>query len=53
VFSGILPYGRSPEYIANIENANLERLAQLIKICGFLLQTKVYLFWRKESQRVL
>jgi ABC-type lipoprotein export system ATPase subunit/GNAT superfamily N-acetyltransferase len=45
VFSGILPYGRSPEYVANIENAGLQRLAQLVKICGFLLQTKVYLFW--------
>jgi ABC-type ATPase with predicted acetyltransferase domain len=46
VFSGVLPYGHSPEYVAKIENASLERLAQLIKICGFLLQTKVYLLWR-------
>jgi len=23
-----------------------ERLACLIKVCGFLLQTKVYLFWK-------
>jgi hypothetical protein len=46
VFSGILPYGRSPEYVANIENASLQRLSQLVKICEFLLQTKVYLFWQ-------
>jgi GNAT superfamily N-acetyltransferase len=46
VFSGILPYGRSPEYVANIESTSIERLAQLIRICGFLLQTKVYLFWQ-------
>jgi len=24
--------------------ANLEKLSHLIKVCGFLLQTKVYLF---------
>jgi len=24
-----------------------EQLATLIKTCGFLLQTKVYLFWQK------
>jgi hypothetical protein len=45
VFSGLLPYGHSPEYAENIKNASLERLAQLIKICGFLMQTKVYLLW--------
>jgi hypothetical protein len=26
--------------------ASLEKIAHLIKVCGFLLQTKVYLFWR-------
>jgi hypothetical protein len=26
--------------------AKKERLACLIKVCGFLLQTKVYLFWK-------
>jgi ABC-type lipoprotein export system ATPase subunit/GNAT superfamily N-acetyltransferase len=51
VFSGLLPYGRSPEYAANIENASLERLGQLIKICGFLIQTKVYLFWRARANK--
>jgi hypothetical protein len=31
--------------------ADLDRLANLIRICGFLVQTKVYLFWKKcESQ---
>ena len=29
-----------------IKKASLERLARLIKVCGFLLQTKVYLFWK-------
>jgi hypothetical protein len=30
--------------------AGLERLAQLIKVCGFLLQTKVYLFWKERGK---
>jgi len=30
--------------------ASLERLAHLIKVCGLLLQTKVYLFWQKKSE---
>ncbi|PIU59828.1 hypothetical protein COS86_02185 [Candidatus Bathyarchaeota archaeon CG07_land_8_20_14_0_80_47_9] len=27
--------------------ARAEQLAGLVKICGFLLQTKVYLFWKR------
>jgi hypothetical protein len=42
------PYGRMHEYIRKIEEANQERLAGLIKIVGFLLQTKAYLLWRKK-----
>ena len=30
-------------------DASLEKLAHLIKICGFLMQTKVYLFWRRKD----
>ena len=29
-----------------------QRLAHLIKVCGFLLQTKVYLFWGKPEGAV-
>jgi hypothetical protein len=32
-----------------IMKAGLERLARLIKVCGFLLQTKVYLFWERPA----
>ena len=32
-------------YAAEVRKASLERLAHLIKVCGFLLQSKVYLFW--------
>jgi len=42
------PFGRKEAYTREVEKAGLEKLAQLIKVCGFLLQTKVYLFWKKE-----
>ena len=43
------PFGKRQEYTSKILNASLETLAHLIKICGFLLQTKVYLFWEKPA----
>jgi hypothetical protein len=27
--------------------ADLDKLANLIRICGFLMQTKIYLFWKR------
>ena len=39
------PYGKFEKYKADVKKANLEKLAKLIKICGMLLQAKVYLFW--------
>lgn len=46
-FSPHQPYGKFEEYKEGVENAGLEKIAKLIKICGVLLQTKVYLFWKK------
>ncbi|MEM2202713.1 MAG: ATP-binding cassette domain-containing protein [Candidatus Bathyarchaeia archaeon] len=43
-----MPFGRKQAYAEEVRKAGLERLAHLIKICGFLLQTKVYLFWKKK-----
>ena len=40
-----IPFGRKQAYAKEVMKANLERLARLIKVCGFLMQTKVYLFW--------
>jgi hypothetical protein len=34
--------------IVQVGKASLERLAHLIKVCGFRMQTKVYLFWQAE-----
>jgi hypothetical protein len=42
-----MPYGTTKAYREGIENADLEKLAKLVKIVGVLLQTKVYLFWNK------
>jgi ABC-type ATPase with predicted acetyltransferase domain len=38
-------FGHKRGYVEEIKKVSLERLAHLIKVCGFLLQTKVYLFW--------
>jgi len=42
------PYGKQKLYNKKVMEASLERLAHLIKVCGFLLQTKVYLFWQSS-----
>ncbi len=47
VFVGGMPYGDTKLYDKKVRNASVEQLATLIKTCGFLLQTKVYLFWQK------
>ena len=41
-------FGKKEVYVKEIMKASLERLAHLIKVCGFLLQTKVYLFWQNR-----
>jgi ABC-type transport system involved in cytochrome c biogenesis ATPase subunit/GNAT superfamily N-acetyltransferase len=46
-FSYDLPYGTKKDYKAKIGAASLEKLAKLITVCSFLMQTKVYLFWKK------
>ena len=43
-----VPYGRSADYKIGIENANLTKIAKILKVVGMLLQTKVYLFWIKS-----
>jgi hypothetical protein len=36
------------DYRQKLESADLDKLTRLIKVVGVLLQTKVYLFWRRE-----
>ncbi len=47
-FSYHLPFGTRDAYIKEIMATDLEKLANLIRICGFLMQTKAYLFWEGE-----
>jgi hypothetical protein len=44
-----MPYGTATAFAEGIKNANMERMAKLVKIVGMLLQTKVYLFWSKDN----
>jgi len=44
-FSLGLPFGHMEDYEGKVNAATLEQLAGLIKTCGFLMQTKAYLFW--------
>lgn len=48
-FSYHLPFGAKQTHREQIEHLNREKLAHLIKICGFSMQTKVYLFWNHRS----
>jgi hypothetical protein len=43
-----IPFGRKEVYAKEVMKAGAERLARLIKVCGFLMQTKVYLFWKRR-----
>jgi ABC-type lipoprotein export system ATPase subunit/GNAT superfamily N-acetyltransferase len=44
-------FGKKEVYVKEIMKVSLERLAHLIKVCGFLLQTKVYLFWQNPNKK--
>jgi len=47
-FFGDKPFGNKNIYVKKVMEASTERLAQLIKVCGMLLQRKVYLFWKRD-----
>jgi len=42
------PFGKTAEYIQNIRNADVPKIAKLVKLVGMLSQTKVYLFWASD-----
>jgi uncharacterized membrane protein len=48
-FSSGLPFGHMGDYERKVNAATLGQLAGLIKICGFLMQTKAYLFWERPA----
>ncbi len=43
------PFGKTSDYLKNLQNADSEKMAKLIKIVGVLMQTKVYLFWKNST----
>jgi hypothetical protein len=47
-FSYHLRFGVKEAYAQKIESASLNKIAGLIEICGFLMQTKAYLFWERR-----
>ena len=41
------PFGKTSDYIKSVQEADLPKIAKLLKKVGVLLQTKVYLFWKE------
>ena len=51
-FSYHLPFGTKEAYVKEIMATDLDWLANLIGICGFLMQTKIYSIWtRKQGKK--
>ena len=46
-FSRHLTFGPRDAHVKQTMEADSNKLASLIRICGFLMQTKAYLFWKK------
>ena len=44
------PFGKTSDYVFCIQNADQFKMVKLIKLVGMLLQTKVYLFWKRPDQ---
>lgn len=49
VFFHNVAFGHAADYEKAVEKASVDRLAMLVRACGFLLQEKVYLFWQKPA----
>ena len=43
------PYGKTTNYLTYIKSANNPQISRLIKTLSMLNQTKVYLFWTKQT----
>ena len=42
---------KKAEYEAIVDAADIQKLAKMIRILGFLTQTKVYLFWKRKLKK--
>lgn len=49
-FGGGSVFGDKKAYVEGVRNAGVEKLVKLIRVCGVLLQVKVYLFWDKFGE---
>ena len=49
-FSYHLLFGTKDAYVKEIMAADLNKLANLTRICDFLMQTKAYLFWSSTNK---
>ena len=47
------PFGKTSDYYKSVQEADLPKIAKLLKIVGILLQTKVYLFWKEIKLNIL
>ncbi len=45
------PFGSTSDFNKAVQNADLNKIAKLIKLFGVLLQTKVYLFWSAPFEK--
>ena len=44
------PFLNTEEYDAIVDAADTAKLAKMLRILGFLTQTKVYLFWKNKQK---
>jgi hypothetical protein len=48
-FSYHLPFGTKQAYVREMMAADLDKLANLIRICDFMMQTKIYSIWTRKQ----
>jgi ABC-type ATPase with predicted acetyltransferase domain len=44
------PFGKTSDYVKCMQNIDMPQIAELVKLVGILLQTKVYLFWSIDEK---
>jgi len=49
LWSSSQAYMQKEEFNNRVDKAGVEKLAKMLRILGFLTQTKVYLFWKKHQ----
>lgn len=47
--AGVQAFGKTADYLRNLQEADNLKVAKLVKVAGVLMQTKVYLFWKEAD----